>query len=96
MIVGMDGNGHSPWWGPATTTTNPVGELIENLILDLDLEIINHTNCPPTFVSDMGHTTWIDLTLGTRSGAFVCSRLEGGHGLSHRIQSHGHIFSHIL
>ena len=69
VIVGMDGNGHSPWWGPATTTTNPVGELIENLILDLDLEIINHTDCPPTFVSDMGHTTWIDLTLGTRSGA---------------------------
>ena len=69
VIVGMDGNGHSPWWGPATMTTNPVGELIENLILDLDLEIINHTDWPPTFVSDMGHTTWIDLILGTRSGA---------------------------
>ena len=57
VIVGMDGNGHSPWWGPATTTTNPVGELIKNLILELDLEIINHPDCPPTFVSDMGHTT---------------------------------------
>ena len=50
-------------------TTNPVGELIKNLILELDLEIINHSDCPPTFVSDMGHTKWIDLTLGTRSGA---------------------------
>ena len=70
VIVGMDGNGHSPWWGPATTTTNPVGELIENLILELDLEIINHPDCPPpTFVSNMGHTTWIDLTLGACFGA---------------------------
>ena len=49
--------------------TNPVRELIENLILDLDLEIINHTDCPPTFVSDMGHSTWIDLTLGYSLGA---------------------------
>ena len=69
VIVGMDGNGHSSWWGPATTISNPVGELIENLILELDLEIVNHPDCPPTFVSDMGHNTWIDLTLGTRSGA---------------------------
>ena len=69
VIVGLDGNGHSPWWGPASTTPNSVGELIENLILELDLEIVNHQDCPPTFVSDMGHQTWIDLTLGTRSGA---------------------------
>ena len=69
VIVGMDGNGHSSWWGPATTLTNPVGELIEDLIMELDLEIINHPDWPPTFVSDMGHNTWIDLTLGTRSGA---------------------------
>ena len=69
VIVGMDGNGHSPWWGPSSTITNPVGEMIENLILELDLEIMNLPGCPPTFVSDMGHSTWIDLTLGTRSGA---------------------------
>ena len=69
VLVGLDGNGHSPWWGPATTTTNSVGVLIENLILELDLDIVNHRDCPPTFVSDMGHRTWIDLTLGTRSGA---------------------------
>ena len=48
---------------------NSSRELIENLIMELDLEIINHSDCPPTFVSDMGHATWIDLTLGTRSGA---------------------------
>ena len=69
VIVGMDGNGHSPWWGPSSTITNPVGEMIKNLILELDLEILNLPGCPPTFVSDMGHSTWIDLTLGTRSGA---------------------------
>ena len=70
VLVGLDGNGHSPWWGPETTPTNPVGALIENLILELDLDIVNCPDCPPTFVSDMGHRTWIDLTLGTRSGAF--------------------------
>ena len=57
VIVGMDGNGHSPWWGPPGTLANPVGEMIENLILELDLEIVNCPNCPPTFVSNMGHRT---------------------------------------
>ena len=69
VIVGMDGNGRSPWWGSATTLTNLVGELIENLIMEIDLEIVNHPDKPPTFVSNMGHKTWVDLTLGTRSGA---------------------------
>ena len=69
VLVGMNGNGHSPWWGPQNTVTNPVGEMIEDMVLDLDLEIVNLPNSPPTFVSDMGHRTWIDLTLGTRSGA---------------------------
>ena len=69
VLLGMDGNGHSPWWGPPSTTTNPVGEMIENLILELDLEIVNNPDCPPTFLSDMGHRTWIDWTLATRSGA---------------------------
>ena len=39
--------GTAHWWGPATTTTNPLGELIENLIMELDLEIVNHPDCPP-------------------------------------------------
>ena len=69
VIVGMDENRHSPWWGPPSTRTNPVGEMIENLIMDMDLEIVNTNDCPPTFISDMGPSTWIDLTLGTRSGA---------------------------
>ena len=47
VLVGLDGNGHSPWWGLATTTTNSVGVLIENLILELDLDIVNHRDCPP-------------------------------------------------
>ena len=69
VIAGLDGNGHSPWWGPPSTITNPVGQMIENLILELDLEIVNRPDSPPTFIGDMGHRTWIDLTLGTRSRA---------------------------
>ena len=71
VLLGMDGNGHSPWWGPSSTYTNPVGEMIENLILELDMEIVNDPDCPPTFLSDMGHRTWIDLTLATRSGVLT-------------------------
>ena len=70
LLVGMDGDTHSPWWGPPSTHTNPVGDMIEDLILALHMEVVNHSDCPPTFVSDMGHTTWIDLTLGTQSRAF--------------------------
>ena len=25
VLLGLDGNGHSPWWGPATVITTPVG-----------------------------------------------------------------------
>ena len=71
VLVGMDGNGHSPWSGPQNTVTNAVGEMIKNMVLDLDLEIVNLPNSPPAFVSNMGHRTWIDLTLGTRSGALL-------------------------
>lgn len=55
--------------GPPSTHTNTVGEMIKNLILELDLEIMDNLDCPPTFVSDMGYRTWIDLTLETPSGA---------------------------
>ena len=56
--------------GPPSTNTNLVEEMIENLILELDLEIVNNLDCPPIFLSDMGHRTWIDLTLATQSVAF--------------------------
>lgn len=57
VLVGMGGNGHNPWWGPPSTCTNPVGDMIADLILALDLEVANHPECPPTYVSDIGHNT---------------------------------------
>ena len=69
VLVGMDGNKHNPWWGQPCTLTNPVGEMIENLLLELDLEIVNCCNCPPTLILDVEHCTWIGLTLGTQSRA---------------------------
>ena len=71
VIVGMDDNGHNPWWGLATILTNPIGELIKNVIMELGLEIVNHFDWPPTFVSYIGHNTWIDLILDTRSRALL-------------------------
>ena len=55
VVIGLDANGHSPWWGPSTVSTNPVGAMLQELILDQDLEILNDCNGPPTFVSDTGH-----------------------------------------
>ena len=69
VIVGMDGNGHSAWWGPEHIETNHVGREIEDLILELDLTVSNAPNSPASFCSDMGARTWIDLTLTTHSGA---------------------------
>ena len=67
VLLGLDGNGHSPWWGPATVTTNPVGAMLEDFIVDHDLEVLNDCHSSPSFVSDMGDRTWIDITLATRS-----------------------------
>ena len=69
IIVGMDGNKQNPCWGPLNTRNYPMGEMIDNLNLELDLEIVNHHDCPPTCVSNMGYRAWIVLTLRT------CSRL---------------------
>ena len=53
----------------ACTLTNSVGDMIENLILELDLDIVNCPGRPLTFISEMGNCTWIDLTVGSLSGA---------------------------
>ena len=66
VLLGLDGNGHSPWWGPAIVTTNPVGTMLEDFIVDHDLEVLNDCHSSPSFVSDMGDRTWIDITLATR------------------------------
>ena len=67
VLLGLDGNGHSPWWGPATVITTPVGAMLEDFIVDHDLEVLNDCHSAPSFVSDMGARTWIDITLATRS-----------------------------
>ena len=69
VLLGLDGNGHNPWWGPPTVTTNPVGAMLEDFIVDHVLEVLNDCHSPPSFVSDMGDKTWIDITLATRSTA---------------------------
>ena len=69
VLVGMDGNGHSPWWGPPSTVQNQVGAQLEDFIVTLDFDILNDCMGPATFVSDVGNRTWIDLTLATPSAA---------------------------
>ena len=65
MILGLDGNGHSPLWGPPSVQRNQVGSLLEHFIISCDLNILNDRGGPATFVSDVGDRTWIDLTLST-------------------------------
>ena len=65
VILGLDGNGHSPLWGPPSVRRNQVGSLLEDFIVSCDLDILNDRGGPATFVSDVGDRTWIDLTLST-------------------------------
>ena len=65
MILGLDGNGHSPLWGPPSVQQNQVGSLLEDFIVSCDLDILNDQEGPATFISDVGDRTWIDLTLAT-------------------------------
>ena len=67
VLLGLDADGHSPWWGPPSVRTNPVGGMLEELIVKLDLEILNKCTAPATFVSDTGNHSWIDITLASRS-----------------------------
>ena len=71
IVVGMDGNGHSPWWGPAHVIANPVGMAIEDMIMELDLVIANSPPSAASFLSDTGGQSWIDVTLATPSGAHL-------------------------
>ena len=67
ILLGLDANGHSPWWGPSSVRTNPVGAMLEDLIVRLDMEILNDCTASATFVSDTGDRTWIDVSLASRS-----------------------------
>ena len=65
VVIGMDSNGHSNWWGPPGTITNAVGALVEDFILQDRLVVANQWPCPPTFHSDQGFQSWIDITIST-------------------------------
>ena len=67
IILGLDCNGHSEWWGPPDTITNSTGALVEDFILQERLAVENQWPCPPTFHSEQGFQSWIDLTLTTPS-----------------------------
>ncbi|CAD7699049.1 unnamed protein product, partial [Ostreobium quekettii] len=69
LVIGMDANGHSPFWGPEDIPSNAVGRALEELILEHNLEVANDLDAPPSFVSDRRAKSWIDVTLTTRSTA---------------------------
>ena len=60
--LGMDGNGHSPVWGPATESPNPQGILLENLLASEDLVCVSSPESPPTYTGDNNICSWIDVT----------------------------------
>ena len=65
ILVGADMNGHSRWWGPPDQISNAAGKLAETFILDNYFIVQNRWPCPPTFVSDQGFKSWIDVTLSS-------------------------------
>ena len=64
VLVGGDLNGHSPLWGDQNT--NPLGAQIEDLIGALGLIVLNTPDSIATFQNSRGHSSWIDVTLGTQ------------------------------
>ena len=60
--LGIDGNGHSPIWGPSSIELNNQGVLIESLLASEEMFCINATDSPPTFVGDTGVVSWIDVS----------------------------------
>ena len=62
LYVGMDGNGHSPLWGPASTRLDRVGEVVESVLCEGGLWVVNSQGSTPTYRSDMGCESWIDVT----------------------------------
>ena len=60
--LGIDGNGHSPVWGPSSIELNNQGALIESLFASEELFCLNATDSPPTFVGEAGGVSWIDVS----------------------------------
>ena len=62
IYAGMDSNGHSPLWGPADTRVDHVGEVVEGVLCEGGLWVVNSQESAPTYHSDMGHASWIDVS----------------------------------
>ena len=62
IFLGADGNGHSPSWGPPGTRLDAVGRMVEGVLSESNLLVLNTTNSPATFRSDLGHESWIDIS----------------------------------
>ena len=65
VYTGLDANGHSPLWGPPGTRVDRVGEMVEGALSEGNLLVLNSQSSPPTFCSDSGHTSWIDVSAAT-------------------------------
>ena len=61
-FLGMDSNGHSPLWGPASQGTNSVGERVEGVLTSEGFFVLNQPDSPETFHSATGAIAWIDIT----------------------------------
>ena len=74
--LGIDGNGHSPVWGPSSIELNNQGALIESLLASEELFCLNATDSPPTFVGDAGGVSWIDISVVSLN---LLPRVSGWH-----------------
>ena len=60
--MGLDSNGHSPLWGPVGSKVDKIGEMVEGVLCGGGLLVLNSQDSPPTFCSDTGQQTWIDVS----------------------------------
>ena len=62
IYAGLDSNGHSPLWSPADTKLDHVGEVVEGVLCEGGLWVVNSQDSVPTYHSDVGHVSWIDIS----------------------------------
>ena len=65
FLIGSDVNGHSRWWGPPDQVSNETGELVEDFIITHNLVVENTWPSPPTFSSELGFESWVDVTFSS-------------------------------
>ena len=64
-ILGGDFNAHSTMWSPPGQGSDQRGRFIENLVNNEDVSILNSRKSPPTYISDQGSCSWIDISMET-------------------------------